>query len=115
MIRGLVGAVYADAAASMYDNIALLFDWTLDVDHDMGHTYGPELHGVPSGWMVTAEAYWAGEGFTGGEGFVRLFIGRGDDPRCLAGLVRIPAIVKMNGICETAVRLDGIGPVTQEG
>jgi len=37
-VKGLVGAVYVDDAAPLSDNIALLFDWTLEVQHRKEYT-----------------------------------------------------------------------------
>jgi len=86
-IRGIVGAVYESDAAPISENVALLFDWTLEVQHRKEYTYGPELHGIPTGWHVKAEAYWAPETMPQGQYFVRLFIGKFQfplhrDPRC---------------------------------
>lgn len=114
-VKGLVGAVYRDDAAPISDNVALLFDWTLDVEHSKEYTYGPELHGIPGDWYVKAEAYQAAEEMQAGQYFVRLFIGKGNDVRCLAGDVEIPALQKTDGIYESATKINGIGLLSQEG
>ena len=113
-VKGLVGAVYVDDAAPFSDNIALLFDWTLEVQHRKEYTYGPELHGILDDWHVKAEAYWAPEQLPKGPAFVRLFIGKGKDLRCLAGQVELPTLQKTDGICESEIRLNGIGGVRCE-
>jgi len=113
-VKGLVGAVYVDDAAPVSDNIALLFDWTLEVQHRKEYTYGPELHGILNDWQVKAKAYWAPEQLPKGPAFVRLFIGKGKDLRCLAGQVELPTLQKTDGICESEIRLDGIGGVKCE-
>jgi len=56
-IKGMVGAVYQNNTAPISDNIALILNWTLEVEHRKGFTYGPELHAVSTGWSVKAEAY----------------------------------------------------------
>ena len=113
-VKGLVGAVYVDDAAPLSDNIALLFDWTLEVQHRKEYTYGPELHGILNDWQVKAEAYWAPEQLPKGPAFVRLFIGKGKDLRCLAGQVELPTLQKTDGICESEISLNGIGGVKCE-
>ena len=113
-IKGLVGAVYENDTAPLTDNIVLLFDWKLEVEHRKGFTYGPELHGVLTGWHVTAEAYWAPEQLPKGPAFVRLFIGKGKDLRCLAGQVELPTLQKTDGICESSIKLNGIGGIKCE-
>ena len=113
-IRGIVGAVYESDAAPISDNIALLFDWTLEVQHRKEYTYGPELHGILNDWHVKAEAYWAPETMPQGQYFVRLFIGKGKDLRCLAGQVELPTLQKTDGICESSIKLNGIGGVKCE-
>ena len=113
-IRGMVGAVYESDTAPVSENIALIFDWTLEVQHSKEFTYGPELHAIPVGWDVKAEAYWAPEQLPKGPAFVRLFIGKGKDLRCLAGQVELPTLQKTDGICESEIRLDGIGGVKCE-
>lgn len=113
-IKGIVGAVYENDTASLNDNIALLFNWILEVEHRKEYTYGPELHGIPVGWHVKAEAYWAPEAMPQGQYFVRLFIGKGDDMRCLAGQVELPTLQKTDGICESSIKLNGIGGVRCE-
>ena len=113
-VKGLVGAVYVDDAAPFSDNIALLFDWTLEVQHRKEYTYGPELHGILNAWHVKAEASWAPETMPQGQYFVRLFIGKGKDLRCLAGQVELPTLQKTDGICESEIRLNGIGGVRCE-
>lgn len=110
-IKGLVGAVYENSAAPLTDNIVLLFDWKLEVEHRKGFTYGPELHGVLTGWHVMAQAYWAAEPVPEGPAFIRLFIGKGDDIRCLAGEVKLPALKEINGIHEGTIKLNGIGGI----
>jgi len=113
-VKGLVGAVYVDDAAPLSDNIALLFDWTLEVQHRKEYTYGPELHGILNDWHVKAEAYWAPETMPQGQYFVRLFIGKGKDLRCLAGQVELPTLQKTDGICESSIKLNGIGGIKCE-
>ena len=113
-IKGLVGAVYQNNTAPLSDNIALLFDWILEAEHRKEYTYGPELHGVLNDWHVKAEAYWAPETMPQGQYFVRLFIGKGKDLRCLAGQVELPTLQKTDGICESEIRLNGIGGVRCE-
>ncbi len=112
-IKGLVGAVYADNTAPVSENIALLLNWTLEVEHRKEYTYGPELHGIPTDWHVSAEAYCA-ENLQQKQAFVRLFIGKGKDLRCLAGQVELPTLQKTDGICESEIRLNGIGGVKCE-
>ena len=114
-LKGLVGAVYENDTAPVFDNIVLLFDWKLEVEHRKGFTYGPELHGVLTGWYVMAQAYWTAEPVPEGPAFIRLFIGKGDDIRCLTGQVKPPALQKTDGICEKEIILQGIGPIRQEG
>ena len=114
-IRGLVGAVYESDAAPISDNVALLFDWTLDVQHRKEYTYGPELYAIPTGWHVKAGAYRAKENLTKKQAFVRLFIGKDEDKRCLAGHVELPAVKHTDAINETEIRMEGIGPIKQEG
>lgn len=113
-IKGMIGAVYESDAAPVSENIALIFDWTLEVQHSKEFTYGPELHGIPTGWHVKAEAYWASEKIPKGQALVRLFIGQGDDRRCLSGLVELAGLKKTEGICETKLRLQGVGQIRQE-
>ena len=113
-VKGLVGAVYVDDAAPLSDNIALLFDWILEAEHRKEYTYGPELHGILNDWHVKAEAYWAPEQLPKGPAFVRLFIGKGKDLRCLAGQVELPTLQKTDGICESSIQLNGIGGVRCE-
>jgi hypothetical protein len=110
-IKGLVGAVYKNDTAPTTDNIALLFDWVLEVEHRKEYTYGPELHAVSTGWSVKAEAYWAAEQVPKGKAFVRLFIGKGEDLRCLTGEIELPALEKTDGIEETTIKLIGIGGI----
>jgi len=114
MIKGLVGAVYEDDAAPLSDNIALLFDWILEAEHRKEYTYGPDLHGILNDWHVTAKACWAAEQVPKGKAFVRLFIGKGKDLRCLAGQVELPTLQKTDGICESSIKLNGIGGVKCE-
>ena len=114
-IRGIVGAVYESDAAPISDNIALLFDWVLEVQHRKEYTYGPELHVIPEGWHVNAKSYWAAKALPKGQAFVRLFIGKDDDKRYLAGHVELPTMKQTDVINETEIRMDGIGPITQEG
>jgi hypothetical protein len=114
MIKGLVGAVYKNDTAPTTDNIALLFDWVLEVEHRKGLTYGPELHAVSTGWSIKAEAYWAAEKIDKGQVFVRLFIGKDKDLRCLAGQVELPTLQKTDGICESSIKLNGTGGVKCE-
>jgi len=113
-VKGLVGAVYVDDAAPVSDNIALLFDWILEVEHRKEYTYGPELHGILNAWHVKAKAYWAPEQLPKGPAFVRLFIGKGKDLRCLAGQVELPTLQKTDGIGEFSIQLNGIGGIKCE-
>ena len=113
-IRGMVGAVYESETAPISDNIALLFDWTLEVQHSKEYTYGPELHAIPNSWHVKAGAYWAKENLTKKQAFVRLFIGKDEDKRCLAGHVELPTTKQTDAINETEIRMEGIGPINQE-
>ena len=113
-VKGLVGAVYADNTAPVSDNIALILNWTLEVEHRKEYTYGPELHAIPIGWYVTAQAYWAVENIETGEVFVRLFIGKGKDLRCLTGYVELPRLQKTDGIFESEINLNGIGGIKCE-
>ena len=114
-IRGIVGAVYADEAAPVSENIALLFDWTLEAKQRKEYTYGPELHGIPTGWHVAVQAYWAEKDLQQDKAFVRLFVGKAEDKRCLAGQIELPKIKMTKDICEEVLRLEGIGPIVQEG
>ena len=114
-IRGMIGAVYESETAPVSENIALLFDWTLEVQHRKEFTYGPELHGIPTGWHVAVQAYWASKNIPQGRYFVRLFIGKDEDKRCLAGHVELPAMKQTDTINETEIRMEGIGPIIQEG
>ena len=113
-IKGLVGAVYKNDTAPPTDNIALLFDWVLEVEHRKEYTYGPELHAVSTGWSVKVEAYWVPESMPKGHAFVRLFIGKGKDLRCLAGQVELPTLQKTDGICESSIKINGTGGVKCE-
>ena len=114
-IRGIVGAVYKSETAPIPDNIALIFDWALEVQHRKEYTYGPEIHGVPTGWYAKAESYWATETIPQGRYFVRLFVGKGNDRRCLVGQIELPAMKHTDDINETEIRMEGIGPIKQEG
>lgn len=114
-IRGIVGAVYESDAAPIPDNIALIFDWTLEAQHRKEYTYGPEIHGVPTGWYVKAESYWASQNIPQGRYFVRLFIGKGDDARTLSGNVELPALKMSEEITEMKITFEGIGQLIQEG
>ena len=114
-IRGRIGAVYESDAAPVSDNVALLFDWTLEVQHRKEYTYGPEIHGVLTGWHVKAESYWASKNIPQGRYFVRLFIGKDEDKRCLAGHVELPTMKQTDTINETEIRMEGIGQLIQEG
>lgn len=114
-IRGIVGAVYESDAAPISENVALLFDWVLEVQHRKEYTYGPEIHGVLTGWHVKAESYWASKNIPQGRYFVRLFIGKGDDMRCLAGQVELLALKKTENICKVKNQFEGIGQLIQEG
>jgi hypothetical protein len=114
-VKGLVGAVYESDAAPIPDNIALIFDWTLEVQHRKEYTYGPEIHGVPTGWYVKAESYWVPETMSQGRYFVRLFIGKGNDRRCFVGQIELPAMKHTDAINETEIRIEGIGQLIQEG
>ena len=113
-IKGMVGAVYQNNTAPIFDNIALILNWTLEVEHRKEYTYGPELYAIPAGWSVKAEAYWAAETMPQGQYFVRLFIGKGKDLRCLAGQVELPALQKTDGICESSIKLSGTGGIKCE-
>ena len=110
-IRGIIGAVYESETAPVSENVALLFDWTLEVQQRKEFTYGPELYAIPTGWSVKAEAYWAAEQVPKGKAFVRLFIGKGEDLRCLTGEIELPALEKTDGIEETTIKLNGTGGV----
>ena len=114
-ISGIVGAVYESDAAPISDNIVLLFDWAVDVEHRKEYTYGPELHGVPIGWHVKAESYWAPQNIPQGRYFVRLFIGKGDDARTLSGNIELPALKMSEEITEMKITFEGIGQLIQEG
>ena len=114
-VMGLIGAVYESETAPVSENIALLFDWTLEVQHRKEYTYGPEIHGVPTGWHVKAESYWAPKNIPQGRYFVRLFIGKGDDTRTLAGNVELPALKMAEEITEMKITFEGIGQLIQEG
>ena len=114
-VKGLVGAVYEDDAAPFSANIALLFDWVLEVQHRKEYTYGPELHGVLTGWHVKAESYWASKNIPQGRYFVRLFIGKGDDMRCLAGPVELLTLKKTENIYKVKNQFEGVGQLIQEG
>ena len=113
-VKGLVGAVYEDDAAPLSDNIALILNWTLEVEHRKEYTYGPELHGIPTGWHVAVQAYWAEKDLQQDKAFVRLFFGKGKDLRCLAGQVELPTLQKTDGICESSIKLNGTGGVKCE-
>lgn len=114
-IKGMVGAVYQNNTAPISDNIALILNWTLEVEHRKEYTYGPELHAVSTGWRIKAEAYWAAEKIDKGQVFVRLFIGKDKDMRCLAGQVELPILQKTENIHETEIKLHGVGLIRQEG
>jgi len=114
-IRGMIGAVYENDIAPVSENIALLFDWTLEVQHSKEFTYGPQLHAIPTGWHVKAESYWASKNIPQGRYFVRLFIGKGDDARTLAGNVELPALKMAEEITEMKITFEGIGQLIQEG
>jgi len=114
-IRGMIGAVYESETAPVSENIALLFDWTLEVQHRKEFTYGPELHGIPTGWHVAVQAYWASKNIPQGRYFVRLFIDKGKDLRCLAGNAELPALKMAEEITEMKVTFEGIGQLIQEG
>ena len=114
-ISGIVGAVYESDAAPISDNIALLFDWILEAEHRKEYTYGPELHGVLTGWHVKAGSYWAEKDLQQDKAFIRLFIGKGNDRRCLVGQIELPAMKHTDAINETEIRMEGIGPIKQEG
>jgi len=113
-IRGLVGAVYEDDTVPVSNNVALLFDWSLDAEYREECTFGPVWHEVLTSWHVKAKAYWAPEQLPKGPAFIRLFIGKGDDIHCLAGQVELPALQKTDGICESSIKLNGIGGVKCE-
>lgn len=114
-IRGMVGAVYENETAPVSENIALLFDWTLEVQQRKEFTYGPEIHGVLTGWYVKAESYWASNNIPQGRYFVRLFIGKGKDLRYLAGNVELQALKMVEEITEMKINFEGIGQLIQEG
>lgn len=114
-IRGMVGAVYESETAPISENIALLFDWTLEVQQRKEFTYGPQLHVIPEGWHVKAKSYWAAKALPKGQAFVRLFIGKDEDKRCLAGHVELPAVKHTDAINETEIKMEGIGQLIQEG
>lgn len=114
-IKGLVGAVYENDTVPLSDNIALLFNWVLEVEHRKVHTFGPEMHGILTGWHVTVDAYWALEDLPRGQFCVRLFIGKGKDKRCLTGKVEMPTLQKTDDICETELILQGVGLICLEG
>lgn len=109
MITGLTGAVYESNTAPVTSNIALLLDWELDVEHSREYVFGGKLHGIPAGWHVKAGAYWAGRRVEACKVFVRLFIGKEKDMRCLAGWADLPGLQATPGIRERVIRLDGIG------
>ena len=113
-IKGMVGAVYQNNTAPISDNIALILNWILEAEHRKEYTYGPELHGVLNDWHVKTEAYWAPETMPQGQYFVRLFIGKGKDLRCLAGQVELPTLQKTDGIFESAINLNGMGGIKCE-
>lgn len=113
-IRGLVGAVYEDDTVPVTNNIALIFDWSLDAEYREECTFGPVWHEVLTSWHVKAKAYWAPEQLPKGPAFVRLFIGKGKDLRCLVGQVELPVLQNTDGICESEIRLNGIGGVRCE-
>ena len=114
-VKGLTGAVYESETAPVSENIALLFDWILEVQQRKEFTYGPELHGIPTGWHVAVQAYWTEKDLQQDKAFIRLFIGKGKDNRCLAGQVELPTLQKTDGICEKEIILQGVGPIRQEG
>lgn len=114
-VMGLIGAVYESETAPVSENIALLFDWTLEVQQRKEFTYGPELHGIPTGWHVAVQAYWAEKDLQQDKAFVRLFLGKAEDKRCLAGQIELPKIKMTKDICEEVLRLEGIGQLIQEG
>ena len=114
-VMGLIGAVYESETAPVSENIALLFDWTLEVQQRKEFTYGPQLHAIPEGWHVKAKSYWAAKALPKGQYFVRLFVGKDEDKRCLAGHVELPTMKQTDAINEMEIRMEGIGPITQEG
>lgn len=114
-VMGLIGAVYESETAPVSENIALLFDWTLEVQHRKEYTYGPEIHGVLTGWHVKAESYWGSKKIPQGRYFVRLFIGKDEDKRCLAGYVEMPTMKQTDTINEAEIKMEGIGQLIQEG
>ena len=67
-------------------------------------------------WIYTKrlKAYKAGENIETGEVFVRLFIGKGKDLRCLTGYVELPRLQKTDGIFESDINLKGIGGIKCE-
>ena len=67
-------------------------------------------------WIYTKrlKAYKAGENIETGEVFVRLFIGKGKDLRCLTGYVELPRLQKTDGIFESEINLNGIGGIKCE-
>jgi len=114
-IKGIVGAVYEDDTAPISDNVALLFDWTLQVDIRKEYTYGPELHGVPVGWWVKAKGYWTMKKLPKKQMYVRLFLYKGTDKRCLAGWAQVPVLKKANTLTSAEVVLHGVEHIKQEG
>lgn len=113
-VKGMIGAVYEDDTAPISDNVALLFDWTLQVDIRKEYTYGPELHGIPVGWHVKAEAYWAVKKLQRRTACVRLFIDKGSDTRCLAGYVELPSLKKTDEIYTSTITFTGVGGIRCE-
>jgi len=114
-IRGMVGAVYESETAPISENVALLFDWVLEVQHRKEYTYGPQLHVIPEGWHVKAKSYWAAKALPKGQAYVRLFIGKGEDRSCFAGQIELPTMKQTDAINETEIRMEGIGQLIQEG
>ena len=114
----MVGAVYLDNTALIFNNAVLLFDWELDADHVRQLVYGdngPKLQGTLSGWKVKAKAYWAPNTIQKEQAFVRLFIGKDKDLSCLAGQVELTTLQKTDGICETELILQGVSLISLEG
>jgi len=117
MIKGMVGAVYENDTAPISDNIGLLLNWELEHDTKKEVTFGiegPELHGIPADWHVKAQAYWMAKTIDEELVFIRLFIGKGADMRCLTGFAENPALQKTDEICKTTIKLYGIGGISCE-
>ena len=64
---------------------------------------------------MKAKSYWAAKALPKGQAYVRLFVGKGEDKRCLAGHVELPTMKQTDAINETEIRMEGIGQLIQEG